>query len=60
MSDALPPEAPDADRYEQALDAVRGEAAAADEPGIDIEVPEADAVEQSLPGPPLDEDEAPR
>ncbi len=60
MSDIPAPDAPDADRYEQELDATPAAAGDLDAPDVDLEVPEADAIEQAQPGPLLDEDEAPR
>jgi hypothetical protein len=58
MTDALPPEAPDADVAEQRLGADRED----DEPVIppfEPEAPEADAFEQALTLPPDDRDVEP-
>ena len=55
MTDALPPEAPDADVVEQRLATNPDD----DEPVIpafDVEAPEADAFEQALTVPPDDRD----
>jgi hypothetical protein len=56
-------EVPEADAVEQGLpagEALSGGMLVEDEPSIPLGAPEADVIEQAQPGPPLEEEEAPR